>query len=101
MATITDFKEWISGVDLEDHNEVYCLFNAVKKFEEWGGFDCKERETSRGRMYFVKCSYSDDVLMLASEKARTYFLDYLEKTYAGEMGMEGWYYFKEAMAKDE
>ncbi len=52
-------------------------------------------------MYFVKCTYIDDVLMLASDDARDYFLDYLEKEYAGEMGIEGWYYYNHAMEKDD
>jgi hypothetical protein len=101
MATMTDFKEWISAADLEDHNDVYCLYNAVEKLEEWGGFKCTKKETSKGNLYFVKCSYLDDILMLLSDKARDFFMDHLERTYAGEMNIEGWYYFKQAMEKND
>ena len=101
MATIRDFKAWIDGVDLEDYNEVYCLYRAVKDLNEWGGFRCTQRETSRGNMYFVKCDYTDDILMLASDKARDYFLDDLEKTHAGELDMEHWYGYKYSLEKED
>jgi len=102
MATITDFNAWLSGVDIEDHNEVYCIYQAVKQIEEWGGYTCTERQTSKGEMYFLKCNYIDEILMLASDKARNAFLKHLEVTYAGEdMDIESWFYFKEAMEKND
>lgn len=101
MATITDFKDFISGADLEDYNEVYCLFRAVKDIDDFGAFECKVRTTTKGNMYFVKCDHIDDVLMLASDKARDAFLLHLEKSYAGDMDMEGWYYYKYQMEKDD
>ncbi|MBK8808435.1 MAG: hypothetical protein IPO21_18115 [Bacteroidales bacterium] len=101
MATITDFKEWIKGSDLENYNDVYCLYKSVEELNEWGAFSTSKRQTSKGNMYFVKCVYLDEVLMLASDKVRDYFMEYLEKQYAGEMGMEDWYYFKYAMEKND
>jgi len=102
MATMTDFKDWLSGANLEDYNDVYCLYRAVNDLDEWGAFKCTKKETSKGNMYFLKCYYADDILMLASDKARTYFLNHIEKTYAGEeMDIEAWYYFKYSMEKDD
>jgi hypothetical protein len=102
MATITDFTTWLSGANIEDHNEVYCIYKAVSQLEEWEAFNCTERTTLKGRMYFLKCSYIDEVLMLASENARNAFLKHLEATYAGEeMDIESWYYLKEAIYKND
>ena len=102
MATMTDFNEWLLGADIEDHNDVYCVFKAAKELEEWGAFNCTKRITSKGNMYFLKCSYIDDILMLASDKAREAFLYHLEKKYAGnENDIESWYYYKEAILKND
>ena len=101
MATITDFKEWTFGIDLEDYNEIYCAFKAVQELEEWGGFNCSKKQGKDDNKYFLKCDRSDDILMLASDKARSFFMAYLEETYAGDMRMEGWYYFKHAMEKND
>lgn len=101
MQTITDFKVWIEGSDLENYSDVYCLYKSVEGIDEWGAFSTTQRETSKGNMYFVKCDYLDEVLMLASDKARDYFMEYLEKKYAGEMDMEGWYYYNYEMEKND
>jgi hypothetical protein len=101
MATITDFNTWISAADLENYNDVYCLYKSVEELNEWGAFKTTERKTSKGKMFFVKCDYLDDVLMLASEKARNFLMTTLEKNYCGEMDMEGWYYFKYSMEKND
>ena len=99
---MTDFENWLSGADLKDHNDVYCLYSAVKDFDECGAFKCSQKETSKGNMYFVKCDYVDGELMLASDKARDYFLKHLEKTYVGdELDIESWYNFKYSMENDD
>ena len=49
----------------------------------------------------VECDYVDEPLILASEKAKDYFLKYLEKTYADGMGVEGWYAYMRAMSKED
>lgn len=99
MATMTDFKDWIDSSDLEDYNEVYCLYKSVEELNDWGAFTTTKRVTSKGNMYFVKCDYLDEILMLASDKARDYFMEYLTKKYAGEMNIEGWYYYNHEMEK--
>lgn len=108
MATTMNFEEWIDGVDPDDYNEVYCIYRSVADLnedndvEEWGGFKASRKETSRGPMYFIKSTFSDEVLMLASDKARDAFIDYLTKRFAGEeLDIEGWYYFKYEMDKED
>lgn len=100
METITDFSHWLSSVELEDHNDVYSLYQAVDRLEDWGAFSISKKESHNSTRYFVKCSFIDDVLLLASEKAKHAFLNQIEKKYAGEMTIEGWYGYMYAMSKD-
>ena len=73
MATICDFKGWLDFVELENYEEIYCIYRSVTDIDEWGAFKCTEKKTSKGSMFFLKCDYCDDTLMLASEKARELF----------------------------
>ncbi|HBS86442.1 MAG: hypothetical protein A2W91_19700 [Bacteroidetes bacterium GWF2_38_335] len=102
MATTSNFKEWVDFVELENYEEIYCIYRSVSDIDEWGAFKCTEKKTSKGSMYFLKCDYCDDTLMLASEKAREYFLKYIESTYVkSDMDIEGWYYFNREMEKND
>ena len=101
MATITDFDTWIAGSLLIDYNEVYCLYRSVHDIDEFDSFKTSKKVQAGKTKYFVTCDYLSDTLMLASDKAREYFLDKLEKQFAGEMGMEGWYAYNRAMEKDD
>jgi len=107
MATLTVFDDWLSGVDSADYNDIYCLYNAVNTVdthnpkEEWGAFNCTVKVTPARNMYFVKCSYFDDYLLLASDKARSAFLKHLEGKYASGMDMEVWYTIQSEKDKDD
>lgn len=100
MGIITDFQAFIDCADLEDYEDVYCLYRSVKEITEYAGFSTTQKSTSKGNSYFVKYIH-DDLLMLASEKARNYFMTFLEQKYTGDMDMEGWYAYKRAMAKND
>ncbi|QJY38210.1 hypothetical protein HOO69_16720 (plasmid) [Vibrio europaeus] len=99
MSTITDFDAWLDMVDLEDHEEVYALHQAVSGCEHFGMYKIQE---NRGKI-FVTANHIDDTLMLASEDARRYFLTVLEKRSGiSEFGdIEGWHGFHRAMAKED
>jgi hypothetical protein len=101
MAIVNDFELWLEGADLEDYHEVYYLYKSVEELQEWGAFRCTEKITSKGKMYFVYCKNISDPLHLASDKARDYFLKYIEKQYTGEMDIEEWYCFKENCEKKD
>jgi hypothetical protein len=101
MATISDFNIWIKGIELEDHSEVYALYYSVKDLDEHPGFKCTQETKLEGNKYFIKCAYSDDILILVSDKAREAFLKHIEKTYAGEMDIESWYSLKHELEKED
>lgn len=98
-TTITDFKAWLDGLDLEDFNDVYSLYRAVQDCDDWGTFTCTKHESAD--KWFVKELGSDVTLLLASEKARDYFLEHLTRTNCGELEMEGWYAYHHAMEKED
>jgi hypothetical protein len=100
MSTTTDFQEWIQNVELEDHEEVYSLYRAVKETTSFGLFDVKAAR-GNGERWIVTSSSSPQSLLLASSQAQTAFLQHLTKTYCGELDMEGWYGFKRGMSRDD
>ncbi len=51
--------------------------------------------------WFITADSIDDRLMLASEKARQYFLGHITREHCGDMEMEGWYYYHHAMVKND
>ena len=99
MATITDFNEWLDGIDLSDFNDVYSLYHSVADVEEWGCYN-----TIKGKadgQYIVSSIECEDKLLLASEKARDYFLNTIEKQYCEDMDIESYYGFHHAMEHDD
>jgi hypothetical protein len=101
MESTSDFEKWIQGIELENYEEVYFLYTAVKECTSYGGFTCTEKELSTGSQFFVKCDYVDELLLLLSEKARQAFLSKLEKENAGDITIEAWYDFKRALEKND
>ena len=101
MGTTTDFKSWLDFVELENYNDIYCIYRSVQGIDEWGAFKCTEKKTTKGELYFLKCDYCDDYLIL-TEKSRGAFLTVIEKEYVkSDMDIEGWYYFNHSMSKND
>ncbi len=98
MSAITDFKEWFEGGDY-NFEEVYNLYQSVSRVEEWGLFATTSRETKTETQFFVKNNYSDEQLLLASEKARVAFLRYIEDSKCEGLDIESWYGFQYANNK--
>lgn len=99
MEPTTDFELWLEGIELEDHQEVYALYRSVRDCDVYGLFSVKP---ARGAdSWLVTASHSDEPLLLASTRAKDALLDLLERSHCGDLDMEGWYSFKQAMAKDD
>ncbi|WP_052600187.1 hypothetical protein [Aureispira sp. CCB-QB1] len=102
MATTTDIAGWLDFVEPENYEEIYCIYRSVNDADDWGAFSCTKKNSSKGNMYFLKCDYCDDTLMLASEKAKEFFLKYLSDNYVkSDLDIEGWYYLNRAMGKND
>ncbi|MDY4388687.1 hypothetical protein [Pectobacterium aroidearum] len=97
MATITDFDSWLDQADPDDYEEIYALYRTVADADEFGLYKCS---VNNGK-YFVKADHAEDTLMLASEKARSAFLQAVDSRYDIEGDIEGWYGYQRAMDKDD
>lgn len=95
--TTTNFNEWLTECSLEDSDEVHSIYHAVLDNDgsNWGGYYVK----NKGVQTFVYSDSHDTVLLLASENARTAFLDFLDSHY--ECGVDGQREFDRAMARED
>lgn len=99
MST-TDFDAWLDEADLENYEEVYCLYRSVADCDEMGSFKTQvAKGTDNG--WIVSARHCADTLHLCSETAKNAFLTKLEKKYCGELDMESWYAIEYANAKDD
>lgn len=96
MGKVTDYKAWLSGVDLDGHEKVYNLYSSVGNFESAGIFNTHKEVTNDGYQYLIKADGLEDTLFLESDEAKFEFLDYLAKTYTDqeEGDVNKWYKLK-------
>ena len=96
MATITSFESWLDQVRPDGTDDVYSLYRAIMGEESFGRFHCSKE---RGQL-FLRTGKTDDVLMLASDKAVKAFLSTLKKRFNIEGDIEAWYIARRAMERD-
>lgn len=99
MACLTDFKGWISEVDLESYDEIDSLYQTVASLSDCGYFQIAVAN-GKNNGWIVSCNHALDNLHIASEEARQYFLKYLTDTYCEGMDEATWYGFNKAMEKE-
>ncbi|MEA4975295.1 MAG: hypothetical protein VB046_06120 [Paludibacter sp.] len=93
----TDIYDWISNLDLDGYEEIYCLYRSVAEVDDYGLF-----ETRRvGKSIFVKSDIVDEELELKDENQQKEMLEIIEEEYMDGMDSEGFYGFHRAMEKDD
>lgn len=100
MATTTDFSAWLDCADLENYEEVYCLYRSVAECSEYGMFNTQVAN-GKNNGWIVSAPYIDDSLHLCSQAAKDAFLSKIENRFCDGMSMEGWYAYHHAMEKDD
>ena len=101
MSTTTDFKEWIKGVELEDHNEIYALYKAVMDCKPFGIYDVKPAKGLEGG-WIVSAPHTDLNLLLASDAAKEAFLLHIHgMSGARELDVESWHNLMLSQQKDD
>lgn len=98
MSTTTDFKEFMDEVETDNYDELHSLKMAVEDEDNCGPFEVQKRDDN-DKLIISICT-SDLKLLLASNKAKKYFLEFIESEFGGELGIEGEYEFKRQMEKD-
>jgi len=101
MAEITDYKTWLSNVDIENDEDVYNLYSSVNNFEGSGIFYTSKHVQNHGNTYLVKADGNEDVLLLESDEIKFSFLEYLASEYTDseEGDIEKWYELKKQINK--
>ncbi|WP_439558399.1 hypothetical protein [Dyadobacter sp.] len=101
MEKTTDHEEWLSGVSLGDHEDVYNLYDSITNFEGSGRFYTTKEVTNDGYQYFIKAEGVVEHLFLESDEAKFAFLDYLAKNYtdAEEGDVTKWYNLKKEIGR--
>ena len=100
MAVITDFSAWLDCAELENYEEVYCLYRSVADCSEYGLFNTQVAN-GKNNGWIVSASHLEESLHLCSQKAKDTFLSMIEKRFCGDMSIEGWYSYKHTMEKDD
>ena len=101
MAVTTDFSAWLDCADLDNYEDVYCLYRSVEECSEYGMFNTQVAK-GKNNGWIVSASLLDDYsLHLCSQAAKDAFLSKIENRYCDGMSMEGWYAYHHAMEKDD
>lgn len=91
---INDFEEWLALEGVDEHEDIYALYEAVSGRDNFGNYEV----IVNGDMTFVK-GHTDTTLVLASEKARRALLREVASLRGDtEMDMDSWVGFERNMA---
>lgn len=93
----SEIYDWISHLDLEGYEEIYCLYQSVAEIDEYGLF----KAYKKGEHIFVKSDIMDEELELSNENKQKEMLEIIEEEYMDGMDSEGFYGFHRAMEKDD
>jgi hypothetical protein len=101
MEKVTDYEQWLAGVNLSGHEDVYNLYDSITNFEGSGRFYTNKEVTNDGYQYFVKVEGLPEPLFLESDEAKFAFLDYLARNYtdAEEGDVTKWYNLKKEIGR--
>ena len=93
----SEIYDWISNLDLEGYEEIYCLYQSVAEIDEYGFFKAYKKD---GHI-FVKSDLMDDELELKNSTQQKEMLEIIEEEYMDGMDSEGFYGFHRAMEKND
>jgi len=99
MSTITDFGEWLDGLDLNYWGDIESLADSVSLTTQMGMFNTTQAPNAD--RWFVKADDYDTTLMLGSDLAKTTFLRYIDTRYCYGEGIEAWCSVARSMEKDD
>lgn len=93
----SQWLDWLEAVDLENYEEIYCLYLVAYNSEDYGLFSL----TNENEKIILKAGHIDETLEFDNEEKLRDFGLFIEEEYMDEMGAEGWYAFHKAMDKDD
>lgn len=96
----SDLYDWLSAQDLDNYEEVYCLYRSIAEVDEYGLFSAYKK----GDSIFVRSDLMFDEseeLELKNDNQVKEILKLIEDNYMEGMDAEGYYGFHRAMEKDD
>ncbi len=99
MAT-TDFETWINELDLSYYDDIDSLYQTVYNCEDYGCYSIALAKGSTDR-WIVSSDDCEESLLLASDKARRAFLNYIEAHFCDGLDEHAWYEFMRESEKDD
>jgi len=88
---------WLDAVELENYEEIYCLYRIAFDKGDMGLFKVEEENGK----FILSASHVDEKLEFENEKELHDFANFIEEEYMEDMGAEGWYGYHRAMEKDD
>ncbi|CAG5067573.1 hypothetical protein DYBT9623_00294 [Dyadobacter sp. CECT 9623] len=103
MAKITNFEDWLAGVNPHGDEDIYDLYNSVSNFEGSGRYYTSKEVKNDGYEYFVKADGFEDELHLDSDETKFAFLNHVKTTYtdASENDIDKWYEMKKELGRTD
>lgn len=92
-----ELLSWLDSVDLENYEEIYCLYRIAYDKGDMGLFKIEE---INGK-YILSASHVDKKLEFENDEELHEFANFVEEEYMDDMDPEGWYGFHRAMEKDD
>lgn len=92
-----ELLSWLDSVDLENYEEIYCLYRIAYDKGDMGLFKIEEKNGN----YILSASHVDQVLEFQNDEELHEFAKFIEEEYMEDMDPEGWYGFHRAIEKDD
>lgn len=92
-----ELLSWLDLVDLENYEEIYCLYRIAYDKGDMGLFKIEEKNGK----YILSASHVAEKLEFKNDEELHEFAKFIEDEYMDDMDPEGWYGFHRAMEKDD
>ncbi len=92
-----ELLSWLDLVDLENYEEIYCLYRIAYEKGDMGLFKIEEKNGK----YILSASHVAEKLEFKNDEELHEFAKFIEDEYMDDMDPEGWYGFHRAMEKDD
>lgn len=102
MATLNDYREWLSVVWVEEPNydDIHSLVYSLGKKERYGSFNTQIAKGDRNG-WIISADGVDDVLHLFTDSQITEFIKHIEDTFCDGMDVGAYRSYRRAMGKDD
>lgn len=88
MVIITNSQEWLDGLDNNNIEDIFNLYESIIGVTQLGGFTCIQKN---GTLYLQTDDHGKTLVLINGTAVKT-FLDKLDTDYGGDIGWVGGYF---------